>query len=61
MDDSRINEGKEILEAMWYSLAGRIVQLASQVYQLTAEQEVALRDVFLRPNDYPVHIRNYPK
>jgi hypothetical protein len=58
MEDSRIHEGKDILQAMWYSLAGRIVDLASKVYQLTAEQESALRDVFLRPNDYSIQIRN---
>ncbi len=47
-------EGLEMIESMWYSLAVKIVKLAIEVYHLDEEQAKALKEVFLKPNDYTV-------
>ena len=54
MNDPEIEEGKGILESVWYLLAISIVELAIQTYGLTPEQARALRDVFLKQNNYYV-------
>lgn len=42
---------------MFYESAVRIVTLAIKVYNLDSEQAAALRDVYLRPNDYEIMLR----
>ena len=54
-------EGTELLAHIWYTLAIKIVELAIRTYQVPPEQASALRDVFLKPNDYYVTVRSYPK
>jgi hypothetical protein len=56
-DDPEIQEGIEILESVWYLLANRIVEMAIQVYSLDASQASALRDVYLKQNNYYVVLR----
>ena len=57
MDDSRIAEGAEIVQSMWYGLAIQIVNMAIRIYNLNPEQAKALKDIYLRPNDYSVRLR----
>ncbi len=54
MDDPEIIEGTEILESMWFLTAIKIVDLAIKVYKLDEEQARALKDVFLKQNNYYV-------
>lgn len=51
-------EGINMIEMMWYSIAIKIVSMAIEVYNLDDEQAAALKDVFLKPNDYIVSL--YP-
>jgi hypothetical protein len=55
--DQRIEEGVEFLQSVFYETAYRIVTLAIKVYNLDFEQAAALRDVYLRPNDYQIMLR----
>jgi hypothetical protein len=48
--------GEALLSFMWYNIAKRVVEKAGVVYELNDEQMVALRKVFLRPNDYYVEV-----
>ncbi len=57
-DDPEINEGIEILESVWYLLANRIVEMAIQVYALDSDQAAALREVYLKQNNYYVVLRS---
>ena len=52
----RLEEGKFFLETVWYRLAMRIIQEAIVFYELDEEQAVALRGVYLRPNNYQVDL-----
>ena len=54
--DSRITEGLELLESIWFSLACRVVEKAVIVYKLNAEQATALREVYLKPNQFRVFL-----
>ena len=58
MEDPRIQEGLTIVQSLWYGIAVKIVNLAIEVYGLDLEQARALRDVYLRPGDYTVSLRN---
>ena len=55
--DPRTEEGIALLQGMFYESAVRIVNLAIKVYNLDSEQAAALRDVYLRPNDYEIMLR----
>lgn len=55
--DQRTEEGITLLQGMFYESAVRIVTLAIKVYNLDSEQAAALRDVYLRPNDYEIMLR----
>ena len=55
--DPRTEEGITLLQGMFYESAVRIVNLAIKVYNLDSVQAAALRDVYLRPNDYEVVVR----
>ncbi len=57
MNDPEIEEGKVILESIWYVLAISIVELAIRTYGLNPEQARALRDVFLKQNNYFVEFK----
>lgn len=54
MNDSCVDEGVAIVESTWYLLAVKIVELAIQVYKIPPEQANALKDVFLKQNEYYV-------
>lgn len=54
MNDPEIQEGIDILESIWYLLAIKIVDLAIDVYKLDKEQANALKDVYLKQNNYYV-------
>lgn len=55
--NNEIEEGIEILESIWYLTAVKIVELAIQTYKLNEEQASALKDVFLKQNNYYVVIK----
>ena len=57
MNDSRVDEGIEMIQSMWYGTAIQIVNMAIRVYKLNSEQAKALKEVYLRPNDYRVVLR----
>lgn len=52
--NNEIEEGVELLESIWYLTAVKIVELAIQTYKLNDEQAHALKDVFLKQNNYYV-------
>lgn len=57
MNDPEVEEGVEILEGVWFLLANRIVEMAIQVYGLDSSQASALREVYLKQNNYYVVLR----
>jgi hypothetical protein len=56
MNDSEIDEGVEFLESIWYLLAISIVEMAIRTYRLNEEQAQALKDVYLKQNNYYVEL-----
>jgi hypothetical protein len=56
MNDSEIDEGVEFLESIWYLLAISIVEMAIRTYKLDEEQAQALKDVYLKQNNYYVEL-----
>jgi len=58
MESSEIQEGVDILEGVWYFTAVSIVEMAIQVYKLDTEQAIALREVFLKQNNYYVVLKD---
>ncbi len=52
-------EGLQMIERMWYSIAIKIVSLAINIYNLDEDQASALKDIFLKLNDYTASL--YPK
>ena len=58
MEDPRIQEGVDMIQSMWYGIGIQIVNLAIKVYNLTPQQAQALKDIYLKPNDYTVKIRD---
>ena len=57
MEDSRIQEGATMIESMWYGIGVQIVNMAIHIYNLNEEQAKALKEVYLKPNDYSVRLR----
>lgn len=57
MDDPRIAEGTELIQTIWYGLAIKIVNMAIRVYNLDEAQAKAVKEIYLRPNDYSVRLR----
>lgn len=57
-DQQEQDEGVELLQRIWYTLAIKIVELAIRTYHVPDEQAAALRDVFLKPNEYYVSLRS---
>ena len=58
MESTEIQEGVTIVEGIWYFTAVSIVELAIQVYKLDVEQSNALREVFLKQNNYYVQLQD---
>jgi hypothetical protein len=56
MNDPEIQEGIDMIESIWYLLAISIVEMAVKTYELTDEQARALRDVYLKQNNYYVEL-----
>ncbi len=54
MNDPEVQEGIDILESVWYVLAVSIVEMAIDTYKLNEDQARALRDVYLKQNNYYV-------
>lgn len=57
MDDPRVEEGVTMIQTIWYGVAIQIVNMAIKTYNLNPQQAKALKDVYLRSNDYTVSIR----
>jgi hypothetical protein len=58
MDDKRTQEGIDLIQTIWYGVAIQIVNLAIQTYNLDPNEARALKDVYLRQNDYLVGLRD---
>lgn len=56
MENPEVQEGINMLEGIWYLTAVTIVEMAIQTYKLDTEQANALRDVFLKQNNYYVEL-----
>lgn len=56
MNDPEIQEGIDMLESIWYLLAISIVEMAIRTYKLDEEQAQALKDVYLKQNNYYVEL-----
>lgn len=48
--DERMRIGMNVIELVWSEVARKVVEKAIEVYELTAEQGVALRKAFLSRN-----------
>lgn len=57
MEDTRVQEGIDIIQTIWYGVAIQIVSMAIRAYNLNPEQAKALKELFLKPNDYTVRLR----
>ena len=57
MDDPEVKEGVEIIESIWYLMAISIVEMAIKTYELNEEQAQALKDVYLKQNNYFVELK----
>ena len=58
MYESEVQEGVEIIESIWYVTAVKIVELAIKTYKLNEAQGKALKEVFLKQNNYYVKLEN---
>jgi hypothetical protein len=56
--EPRMRNGSHLLQMLWYFTAQRIVDTAITVYKLDTERAEALRQVYLRPGDYTIRIKN---
>ena len=54
MNEQRMEIGSRFWSLVWFSIAEKIVATAGEVYELSPEQQTALKRVFLRPGDYIV-------
>jgi hypothetical protein len=57
MDDPRVQEGVDMIQSIWYGVAIQIVTMAIHTYKCNPEQAKALKELFLKPNDYTVRLR----
>jgi hypothetical protein len=55
-EDARVKKGIYLAELMWWSLAKRIVRIASEHYKWDDDHLRQISDIFLRPNDYKVNV-----
>jgi hypothetical protein len=58
MQDPELQEGIEMIESIWYITAVKIVELAIKTYNLNEAQSKALKEVFLKQNNYYVELEN---
>ena len=57
MNTPDIEEGIDILESMWYLIAVSIVEMAITAYKLDEGQAEALKDLYLKANNYYVTLK----
>ena len=57
MEDPRVQEGIDMIQTVWYGVAIQIVNMAIHTYNLNPEQAKAIKELFLKPNDYTVRLR----
>jgi hypothetical protein len=55
-EDARVKKGIYLAELIWWSLAKRIVRIASEHYKWDDDHLRQISDIFLRPNDYKVNV-----
>jgi hypothetical protein len=58
MNDPEIQEGIDILESSWYLLAVSIIEMAIETYKLEDDQAHALRNLYLKQNNYFVLLQS---
>jgi len=58
MNDARMEIGRRFWSLVWFSIAEKVVATAGEVYELSPEQQNALKRVFLRPGDYIIKERS---
>ncbi len=58
MENPRIEEGVEMIQSIWYGVGVQIVNLAIKVYNLDKDQARALKEIYLRPNDFTVRLQD---
>jgi len=54
MNHERMEIGQRFWSLVWFSIAEKVVATAGQVYELSPEQQAALKRAFLRSGDYVV-------
>ncbi len=57
MNTPDVEEGIDILESMWYLIAVSIVEMAITAYKLDEDQAEALKDLYLKANNYYVTLK----
>lgn len=57
MQETELQEGIEMIESIWYITAVKIVELAIKAYNLNEAQSKALKEVFLKQNNYYVKLQ----
>jgi hypothetical protein len=50
-------QAESVLYELWYSYAERLLERIVEVCALDAEQELALREQFLRPNMFVIDVQ----
>lgn len=58
-NDLRIQEGKKLAELIWWTLAKHIVREAGDLYRWDDADWQRAQELFLRNNDYTVHVNLY--
>ena len=46
-----------MIQSIWYGVGVQIVNLAIKIYNLDKEQAKALKETYLRPNDFTVRLQ----
>jgi hypothetical protein len=54
MENTRLENGIEFAELIWWMFAKAIVKKAGELYKWNDEQWIQANEIFLRPNDYKV-------
>ena len=53
-----MNIEQKILYDLWFEYASALVEQVIQICELSDEKAAVVRQIYLRPNDYRVVIRN---
>ena len=56
--EPRMRNGSQLLQMLWYFTAQRIVETAINFHKLDEERADALRQIYLRPGDYTIRVKN---